>query len=60
MADVPVRYDIGLDEFVPVTQEWVDMVQQKFNSVSRMLVAAAELHKGMANFLTIWEENYDK
>lgn len=57
MADLPKRYDIATDEFVPVTQDWVDEVQKKFAALGFMLTNARELQKGLDGFLTLWEEN---
>ncbi len=39
MSDAPeplMRYDVGADELVPVTQEWVDQAQRRLKELAEL------------------------
>ncbi len=42
LAQKPQRYDIGKDQMIEVTQEWVDSVQKQFLALGRARSAARD------------------
>lgn len=53
MYIVPKRYDAATDQFVPVTQEWVDFVQRQF-------AAFGKAREASRSFLDAWRPEFEQ
>lgn len=42
---IPMRYDIGTDELVPATQEWVTQAQKDINNLGLAIQKLREIMK---------------
>lgn len=71
MSDIPMRYDVGSDELIPVTQEWVEFVQRQFAAFGNARRAATRAigvkddivvtaHPALQEFLDAWRPEFEQ
>lgn len=61
MSDrIPMRYDISRDELVPVTQEWVDMVERQFRLFGKVRAAARVVGADSQESLDAWKPEFEQ